>query len=83
LQGPVRVTDRLDHLDAERFRDMMASAPFQLLRTRIEMELGRALAICEGQDDIRLLRRAQGQAAALRCVLGLPIQILSEIERKK
>jgi hypothetical protein len=81
LQTPLKVTDRLDHLDAERFRDMVLSPPFQTYRRRIEAELERARGECERCDDWNEVRLAQGRAAALHAVLGLPATILGEIER--
>jgi hypothetical protein len=83
LQPTAAVSDRHDHLDAERFRDMVLSPPFQILRRRIEAELERQRTECERQEDESPLRQAQGAVAALRTVLALPTIILGEIERAK
>lgn len=83
MESKAIVTDRLDHLDAERFRDMIASPPFAILRNRIEQELARRIETCTTADVTKELRKAQGGAAALRTVLALPAQILKEIESQK
>ena len=74
---------RLDSLDAERFRDMVASPPFALLRARLEAELERARGACEGHEERVALYRAQGRCAALRTALALPALILKEIEKPR
>lgn len=76
-------SQRLDHLDAERFRDMLASPPFAIFRKRIELLLDRSRGDCEKHDDPRDIHRAQGSTAAIRSVLALPEQILREIEKRK
>lgn len=83
MEAKVTSSERLDQLDAERFRDMLASPPFDILRKRITAELERARMDCERQTNIRDLRRAQGVTSGLRTVLALPEQILKEIESRK
>ena len=73
--------ERLDAIDAERFRDMMASPSFALVRSRIDAELGRAREACTQATKRIQIHRAQGSAAALRAVLGMPAQILDEMEK--
>jgi hypothetical protein len=72
--------NRLDQLDAERFRDMIESPPFQLLISRVQAELERACETCVTGNDELAIRRAQGAAAQLRTVLRLPAQVLEEIK---
>jgi hypothetical protein len=79
MESKLNTSERLDHLDAERFRDMLASPSFLTLTARIEAELERKRELCERLDKIGLYR-AQGSVAALRTVLALPAQILKEIE---
>ena len=74
---------RLDSLDAERFRDMVASPPFALFRARIEAELERARGDCEVAAEPRAVTLAQGRSAALRTALALPALILKEIEKPR
>lgn len=80
MEARLTPANRLDQLDAEQFRDMLASEPFQRVMARIRAELERARESCAGEDDELKLRRAQGAAAALRMALGLPEQILAEIK---
>jgi hypothetical protein len=75
-------TQRLDGLEAERFREMLASPPFALLTARLKAQLEREREACERSDDRTKLLRAQGAAAALRVALGLPGQLLTEITKK-
>lgn len=75
--------ERLDGLDAERFRDMLASTSFGLLRSRIAAELERAREACTTATERTDIHRAQGSAAALRAVLAMPKTILNEMEPKK
>jgi hypothetical protein len=71
--------NRLDGLDEERFRAMLASPPFRLYLERLQAELERARADCERQPAAVELYRAQGTVAALRTALGLPEQILKDL----
>jgi hypothetical protein len=82
MDGKVIVPDRLDALDTERFADMLASPPFNLLRARIYAELERARGDCETQNDPQALNRAQGRCGALRAVQALPEIMLKEMRRK-
>lgn len=75
--------ERLDELDAERFRDMLASPPFALFLARVVAEAERARDTCAGQTDLPELYRAQGAVRALRAVLAIPARILEEIRPKK
>jgi len=75
--------DRLDALDAERFRDMLASPPFVLLKERVTKEWERAREACAQETELRDIYRAQGRVAALRVALDLPNLILKEIEKRK
>lgn len=77
----VAKTPKLDSMDARRMRDLIESAPFQLIQKRIQSELDRAVATCERSDIAIELQRAQGAAAALRTVLALPKLILKEVDR--
>jgi len=83
MENKAVVTNRLDHLDAERFREMIASPPFAIFRERIEKERDRQIDGCATADITKELRKHQGAAAALRVVLALPAQILKEIEAQK
>lgn len=74
---------RLDGLDAERFRDMLASSSFGLLRSRIAAELERARETCMTATKRTDIHRAQGSAAAYRAVLAMPAAILNEMQPKK
>jgi hypothetical protein len=80
VEAKITVSPRLDQLDAERFREMLASPPFQLLMARLHAELERARTTCERDNETRDLHRAQGAAGALRSALALPAMILAEIE---
>jgi len=75
--------DRFDALEREAFENMVRSGAFQLFGERIRKALQVAGADCERADDELKLRRAQGQAAALRMVLALPEQILTEMKGPK
>jgi len=75
--------ERLDGLDAERFRDMLASPSFALLRTRIGAEFVRAKEACAQATVPHDIYRAQGSVAALRAVLAMPETILDEMRPKK
>jgi hypothetical protein len=77
----VTAATRLDHLDAERLRDMLASPTFAILRGRIDQCLRASQTDCERKDDPRDIHRAQGRVEALRWVLALPDQILKEIQK--
>jgi len=83
MENKAVVTNRLDHLDAERFREMIASPAFVQLRDRIEKERARQMVVCVTSDVTKELRKAQGAVAALRVVLELPAQILKEIEAQR
>jgi hypothetical protein len=73
-------TDRFDGIDRERFAEMLASAPFQIVVKRLAAELARASDECERAGDTTELFRAQGKAAALRMALKLPQAILEEMK---
>jgi hypothetical protein len=72
---------KYDNLDIRDLKAMIASRPFSLVRERIEKELERQRAICERGDSLVEIHRAQGAAAALRTALGLPEQVLREIQK--
>ena len=74
---------RADALDREAFEEMIQSAVFARLWQRIQNALNGVLNQCERSDDDLVVRRAQGQAAALRMVLGLPQQMLNEMKERK
>lgn len=76
------IPDRLDAIDAERFRDMVASPSFALLAARINEELERRRLSCERAEGADLFR-AQGAVSGLRSVLAFPTMILKEIEGKR
>lgn len=76
-------TGRGEGIAAERFGEMIASPSFAKLRARIEGELARASQACEREDKRRALYRAQGAAAALRTVLGLPKVLHAELRNPK
>jgi hypothetical protein len=82
MQAKLTPTTRLDDLDARRFKEMIDSAPFQLLWDRVAIERVRAGITCERGEGLVELRRAQGAAKALRTVLGLPEVLLSEMKAK-
>jgi len=75
--------DRLDHLDAERFADMVSSPPFDILRKRLQSEMERQSRVCESAATLIDIHRAQGGVAALRAALSLPATILNEIRSQK
>lgn len=78
-----QVTERFDQLDRERFRDMVESPPFRSFQARIERELNRLREATEAHSrSIKEIRIAQGGVAALRCVLGLPKQMIEEMKGK-
>jgi hypothetical protein len=79
VDTPAVKSDRTDHLDAERFRDMVASPPYQLIVRRLQGELERARAACERENSEREVARAQGACAALRTALHIPDIVLEEI----
>jgi hypothetical protein len=83
MDTKLTVAPRHDPRDAERFRDMLASPPFQLLRGRMYAELERARANCETKSDPVDVYRVQGTVSALRVVLALPDQILKEMEGQR
>ena len=77
------ISQRLDQLDRERFRDMVDSPPFRLLQARIEKELNRLRETTESHTrSIKEIRIAQGGVQALRCVLNLPNQIVNEMRNE-
>ena len=82
MDANVRQVNRLDGAEAQRFRDMLSSSSFGLLRMRIEGEIERARTACERSDDQRETTRAQGAVHALRSVLDLPKIILREMEQR-
>ncbi len=69
---------KLDGEDARRLREMIESAPWKLFAGRVEAELARATSACERSAAPVEIHRAQGAAMALRAVMRLPAQILSE-----
>ena len=81
MQTKTTVEQRTDALDAEAFSDMVRSHAFALLRDRIQRALSIVSNDCEREDDHLKMRRAQGQVAALRMVLGLPDQMLAEMKQ--
>ena len=83
MNAKLSQASRLDQLDREAFRDMIASAPFQTLWKRVRAEHERAREACVAGDSVPAIRRAQGAAAALRSVLGMPEQLLGEMGVRK
>lgn len=83
MDAQVTEDRRSDALDREAFEDMVQSAAFGRLFQRIQGALNSMQSQCERADDILSVRRAQGQVAALRMVLNLPQQILSEMRGRK
>lgn len=79
----IKTSKRFDALETERFREMLASEPFQKYTARLNEMLTTAARECENEDDDRRLRRAQGRALALRAVLGVPDRILAEMRARK
>ena len=75
--------ERLDGIDAERFRDMLALESFAILWKRILAEMERSREACSQQTEPRDIYRAQGAAGALRAVLAMPETILAEMRPKK
>ena len=75
--------ERLDELDAERFRDMLASPSFSLVLARINAELERTRDACAKETELPALYRAQGAVTAWRAILTIPQTILTEIRAKK
>jgi hypothetical protein len=82
MEGKVTVSARADGIGAQRFAEMVDSAPFVRLRERVEKMLERERGTCERGVDGVELRRAQGAVEALRTVLVLPKVILSEMRAK-
>jgi hypothetical protein len=82
MQPKLNPSPRPDAIDAERFREMTRSPLFALFWDRVGAELRRALDACERANDVRELRRAQGAAAALRTIDGLPNKICVELRKK-
>lgn len=81
MQPNVVRSARLDGVDKERFRAMLASESFGLLRVRIEAELVRARETCQRSDSGLEVRRCQGAVAALEAVMKLPERILGEMSK--
>lgn len=74
---------RADALDREAFEDMLRSKVFGLLRERLQQALKQVVTRCEAEESELHLRRAQGEAKALRMALALPDQILQEMKGRK
>lgn len=83
MEARAVTTDRLDHLDAERFADMVSSPTFDILRKRLQSEMDRQTRVCESAVTMVDIHRAQGGVAALRAALSLPATILNEIRSQK
>jgi hypothetical protein len=75
----VNNSNRLDGIDAERFRQMIESESFALLRKRIQQMFDTAARRCIEETDLPTLHANQGAAHCLRTILGLPEQLLGEI----
>lgn len=83
MQTKLTSARRTDALDYEAFEDMLTSRPFGVFLNRVHDALAVAVHACTRTDDETQLRRAQGQAAAYRTVLGLPELIKAEMRPKK
>lgn len=83
MEAKALTSDRLDHLDGERFADMVSSPPFEILRKRLQAEMERQSRVCESAASIIDIHRAQGGVGALRAALNLPAQIITEIRNSK
>lgn len=83
MDAKLTTTHRLDHLDAQRFAEMLASPAWSRFEARVQSELDRLCGTCQGHDSGLSVRRAQGGVAALRAVLSLPQQMLSEMRSPK
>lgn len=77
-----KVIHRGDTLEAEQFRAMLDSPGFARLRERIAVELARARTDIETATEPHDIYRRQGGVHALRLMLSLPDQILSEMRKK-
>ena len=82
MEAKLSPVNRTDQLDVEAFKDMLESAPFRHFMARVAQELQRALSVTERAEEVLAIRRAQGAAAAIRTVLGLPEQLLGELKAK-
>jgi hypothetical protein len=74
---------RLDGLDAERFRDMLASPPFAWLWARIVNEFERSREECTKPGLPADVSFTQGRNAAYRAVLAIPKTMLDEMSPKR
>jgi L-alanine-DL-glutamate epimerase-like enolase superfamily enzyme len=82
MQTKVTPVNRLDGIDAERFRAMLASPSFQMFMARVSAELERARTVCETHVDANMVRHAQGAIQFARMVLALPPKMLEEMKPK-
>lgn len=82
MEAKITAKNRDAFVEANKFEEMMKSAPFAMVVKRIESELERERKSCEGADGEVEIRRAQGAVAALRVVLKLPANILAELRAK-
>ena len=82
MEPRIKTSGRADVLEWERFRDLVASPEFAILRERIEAELERGRLALERPDDDREAARLRGVVAALRMVLVLPERLLAEMKPK-
>lgn len=73
---------RSDALDRERFRDWAESPAGAPYRARLTSALEAARRVCDSSDDIRTIRRAQGQITAYEVALRLPQLILDEMSKR-
>ncbi|HXR40679.1 MAG TPA: hypothetical protein VN776_16365 [Terracidiphilus sp.] len=69
--------------EEQRFKEMVASEPFQRLQKQIAAEEIRAVTTCSTSDSEREIWRAQGAAHAWRTARNLPKQILDAMANKK
>jgi hypothetical protein len=70
---------RLDQLDGNKIRELLAAPAWGLIRDRVDDELQRARTECEGASEPAEIYRAQGRVKALRAVLQIPENLLREI----
>lgn len=76
-----KVIQRGGALEVEQITTMLDSPGYARLKKRIEAELERARGECETATAPEEVYRRQGRVAALRGVLGLPEQILSDMRK--
>lgn len=74
--------NRYDAIDREEFKRMVESESFQILKARLVAERDRLVRLCLTDDDLHLVRWAQGAVASLETALNLPGIILQEMPNK-